>query len=233
MVRWVIGLWKGREWGIGHGIGEQCFEPGGHLIHGQGHHVQADFQVIAVFRSHDSDNGCGVRIIREQGLGSKFGHRGVEPASLSRNVQKDGKVREAGMRGAAVGRAHIGFNRLECLEGFPGKAGQIDSNRGRGQSSRRSQPAGRYEKGERIRGIELELAWTERVRPRTEKRHLFVLVAKHDPVFLNRDVYRQIEKFDCFTERRPAFFQPDRSLGRVAELTLGDNPGGVEPDSDE
>ena len=186
----MILLRKGGEWGISHGIGEEILEPGGHLVHGQGHHIQPDFQLIVIFRPHDSDNGSGIRLIGENFLCSKLGNRGVQPTSLARNVQKGGEVREAGMRGTTVDRADVGFNCLELIQGFQGKAGQIDANRGRGQSMRRSQPAGRHEKGEGIRGIEFELARSERVRPGTEKRHLFVGVAKRDPVLLNRNVYR-------------------------------------------
>ena len=73
------------------------------------------------------------------------------------------------MRRAAVDCAHVGFNRLELIQGFLGKAGQIHSNRCRRQLMRRSQAAGRYEKGEWVRGIEFELARSECVWPGTKK----------------------------------------------------------------
>ena len=48
----------------------------------------------------------------------------------------------------------------------------------------------RHEKGKWIRRIKFELARSERVRPGTEKRHLFVVIAKRDPVLTSwrRDV---------------------------------------------
>lgn len=115
----MIGLRKRGEWGIGHGVGEQIFEPGGHLVHGQGPHIQPDFELIVIVRPHDSDDGRGIRVIGENFLCSKFGNGGVESAPFSRNVQQGGEVREAGMRGATVDRAHAGFNGLELIQGFP------------------------------------------------------------------------------------------------------------------
>ena len=126
----------------------------------------------------------------------------------------------------------VRFDGFELIQGVPGKPRQIDPNRGRGQAMRRSQSAGRYEKGEGIRGIEFELTWAERVRPGTEKWNVFVRVAKRDPIFLNRDVYGQIEKFYRFMECRLTFFQPDRPLVGIAGFTLSNNPRGLQSDSD-
>ena len=58
-------LRKRGERGVGHGMREQLLEPARHLIHGQGHHIQANFQLIVVSRPHDSDDGRGVRRIGE------------------------------------------------------------------------------------------------------------------------------------------------------------------------
>ena len=146
-------LRKRGERSIGHGIGEQLLEPSGHRGHGQRHHVQPDFELIVIVRPHDSDNGGGIGMVGKNRLCSKFGNGGVQPAALSRNVQKSRKVRQAGMRGAAVDCSYAGLDGLEFIQGFPGKAGQIDSNRCRRQSMRRSQSAGRYEEGEWVRGI--------------------------------------------------------------------------------
>ena len=225
-------LRKRGERGVGHGMREQLLKPGRHPIHGQGHHVQANFQLIAVSRSHDSDDGCGVQRIGEQGLRSKFRHRGVEPASGSHNIQKSGKVCQANMRRATVDRAHVGFDGFELIQGVSRKPRQIDPNRGGRQSMRRSQSAGRYEKSERIRGIKLELARSERVRPGTEKWDVCVRVAKCDSVLLNRDVYRQIETFYRFMECRLTFFQPDRPLVGIAGFTLSNDSRCLESNSD-
>ena len=68
------------------GKGEQILKPSGHLVHGQGHHIEPNFEVIVLSGSHDSNNGCGIRMLGEQGLCMKFGYRGVQAASFFHDV---------------------------------------------------------------------------------------------------------------------------------------------------